>query len=303
MQLGQVEAFVETAKQGSISRAAERLHLTQPSVTSRLQGLEIEVGEPLFTRVKYGVTLTEAGKTLLPYAERALQNLSEGSSALKHRREATEGELYLGSSSLISTYVLPGLLERFAAKHPRVRVLVRTGHTEEVLVKVLRGEVQIGLIYQLRHPDVESVHLSYDELVLAVPPGHHLGCQTSVSLEDVAAEALVLLGSATYFERVNNLFLNARLAPKAQFEVDNVEAAKKMVEIGLGVALLHRVTIERELALGTLKAVPLADSPQARREMMAIYRRTSGLGGIGRAFLATIPEVTRPHSLDARHGH
>jgi DNA-binding transcriptional LysR family regulator len=292
MQLAQIEAFVEIAQQHSISRAAENLYLTQPALTSRLQSLEAELGERLFVRVKYGVTLTDAGKTFLPYAQRVMRTLTEARGALANLREATVGNLYLGAGPFIGTYILPTLLQLFAFTHPRVHVGVRTGHSEEVLSMVLNEEVQIGMVRKLKHPEVETVKLWDDELVLVVPPGHDFCRHESVTVEEMAAEGLVLFDRATsYYELVNDLFLSHGLEPKATFELDNVEAAKKIVEKGLGISLLPRITIARELSLGTVKAVPIAGSPHETREMVAIYRRAGGLGGIAHAFLNTIDQL------------
>ncbi len=291
MQLGQIEAFLETARHGNISRAAASLYLTQPTVTSRLQALEAEVGQPLFTRARYGVALTDAGKTLLPYAERALEALRDGAAALRSLRDASEGNLYVGSSSLISAYFLPDVLERFASEHPRVRVVVRTGHTEDVLRDVLREDVQIGITHELRHPDIESRRVYVDELVLAVHPSHPFTQRPDVTARDIAGEVLVLVNGSSHVRRIMQIFVEANLVPRVRFEVDNVEAAKKIVERGLGIAIVHSLSIGRELETGTLRAVPIAADSRERRGIAVIYRKIGGLGGIARAFLGTIEQI------------
>lgn len=293
MQFGQIEAFVEIARQGSISRAAEILCLTQPTVTQRLRTLEEELGDKLFTRVKYGVALTEAGKVLLPYAERVLQTLSDATAALQNMREGTQGNLVVGSAPFISTYLLPTLLERFTREYPGVHVQIRTGHSEEVLDMVLRDEVPIGLVRKMKHPDIESVILHYDELILVAHPSHPFSQRVSVTIEEVAGEGVVLFDRTTsYHKLVNAIFVNAGVALKVSFEMDNVEAAKKIVEKGLGIALLPYVAIERELALGAMKSIQIAESPRLRRELVGIYRKGSGLGGIAHAFLRLIEDFS-----------
>ncbi|MBI2864841.1 MAG: LysR family transcriptional regulator [Chloroflexi bacterium] len=292
MQLAQLEAFVETARRGSVTRAAESLYLTQPTVTGRLRALEVDLGEQLFSRVKYGVALTDAGKTLLPYARRALRAVSEGKVALQNLREATAGNLIVGAGPLISTYLLPIMIERFGAEHPKVRVAVRTGHSEEVLAMVLNEEVQVGLVRRLVHPEIEAVRLYDDELVLVVHPDHPFAALRDVTIRDVAREGVVLFDRTTsYYEQVNDFFARAGVVPRARLELDNVEAAKKMVERGLGISLLPHVAVGREVALGTIKAVPIADNPHVKRENIAIYRRASGLGGIAHAFLSIAKDL------------
>jgi DNA-binding transcriptional LysR family regulator len=292
MDIRQIEAFVEIAKLGSVTRAAQSLYLTQPTVTNRLQTLETEVGEPLFTRVQYGVTLTEAGRMLLPYAERALQTLNEGTSALKELHDGTRGSLYISSVRLISNYVLPDLLERFSVTHPGVNVVIRSDHTEEVVVRVLSSDVQIGLCYKVKHPDIAVAKLHDDELLLVVYPDHPFSCRAEVTVQEIADESLGLLVAADYVRRVSEIFGIAGLAvPAAKFQIDSVDVVKLLVQKGLAISLLPRIAFQQEINLGLLKIVPMAGVPRIKREMVAIYRKNSGPGGIARAFLDTVKEL------------
>src|SRR6266516_2405039 len=140
IQLVQVEGFLEVARRGSVSRAAEALFITQPTLTARLQGLERELGTPLFLRTPHGMRLTDAGRAWIPFAERALRALVDGRDALEQVMTASAGHLMIAAAPAVSTYVLPDLLERFVAAHPRVEVSVRTGHSEDVVELVLRDE-------------------------------------------------------------------------------------------------------------------------------------------------------------------
>ncbi len=297
MQLGQIEAFVEVARLGSVSRAAENLCLTQPSVTDRLRALEEEIGNKLFTRVKYGVTLTDAGKTLLPYAQRILKHIVEARVALDNLTVATQGSISIGAAFFIGLYVLPSLLERFTSTYPGVRVSVRTGHSEEILDMVLRDEVQIGLSIRLKHPDIETVKLYDDEFVLVVPASHPFSHLPSVTMEQVAQEEVVTFDRASsYYKLVNAVFVDVGLALRGRFEMDTVEMAKKIVEKGMGISLLPRVAVEGDIASGILNTVPIEDRPPLKREMVACYRRASGLGGIARAFLQCVEEFSSPYA-------
>ncbi len=289
MQFGQIEAFVEIASVCNITRAAETLCLTQPTVTARLQTLESEVGQELFTREKYGMRLTEAGKTFLPYAQRSLQALRDGTEALGHLRDATGGKITIGSTPFISTYLLPSLLKCFRSAYPSVHIAVHTGHSEEVVAAVLHEEVQIGLVGRARHVDIESEKLHEDELVLVVPPHHPFAFRPSIQIDDLSHEAIVLFDrTSPYYELTKSVLFNAGVAPQTAMELDTVEAAKKMVEEGMGVSLLPRIAITRELTMGTLKEVPIAEAPTVKREMLAIYRKGIEMSGITRAFLQTV---------------
>lgn len=277
MQLVQIEGFLEIARRGSVSRAAEKLFVTQPSLTARLLSLERELGEPLFVRTRQGMKLTEAGRAFLPYAERAIRTLRDGRDALTEVREGGAGQLLLAAAPAVSTYLLPALLERFAAAHPRVDVAVRTGHSEDVQQMVLRDEVQLGLGRALIHPDLELRPFYEDELVLAVPPGHPFTKAASVSLSNVGQERLILFDrTSSYRELTEAAFLGAGVAPRFVMELDNIEGAKKMLERRLGVALLPRTAVIGEAAAGTLRIVPVADLPQVKTRIVSMRRRDAG---------------------------
>ena len=162
----QIECFLVVERLGNLSRAAEEMYLTQPTLTARLKALEEELGEALFVRTSRGMRVTEAGREFLPYAERIVGGFEEGKRRLEEIRGASGGRLQIGASPGVGTYALPGLLERFAAAHPRVSISVRTGHSEAILEMTLKEEVQLGLTRAMRHPEIESLPLYEDELVL-----------------------------------------------------------------------------------------------------------------------------------------
>src|SRR5437899_4636218 len=188
IQLVQVEGFLEVARRGSVSRAAEALFITQPTLTARLHGLERELGTPLFLRTSHGMRLTDAGRAWIPFAERALRALSDGREALAQVMPASAGHLMIAAAPAVSTYVLPELLERFVAAHPRVEVSVRTGHSEDVVELVLRDEVQIGLGRAIRHPDLELHAFNTVDLVPVCVPDDPFTQPTNVTFTQVASE-------------------------------------------------------------------------------------------------------------------
>ena len=138
MLLKQMECFLAVAQLGNVSRAADEMYLTQPTLTARIKALEDELGDQLFVRTSRGMRLTEAGKEFVTYAERCLTSLEEGKQRLRELRGASGGRLALGTSPGVSTYALPAILERFTAAHPQVSVSVRTGHSEDILEMVLK---------------------------------------------------------------------------------------------------------------------------------------------------------------------
>jgi DNA-binding transcriptional LysR family regulator len=275
--LAQVTAFVEVARQRSVSRAAEALFITQPALTARIQGLEKELGARLFVRTPRGMKLTGAGDAFLPYAVRALDALGDGRMQVNALERGGAGRLAIGAAPAVSTYVLPGLLRRFAESHPRVEVRVRTGHSEEMLDLVLRDQVDVGLVRALRHRDIASTPLYEDRLILVVEPGHPFAGSGRIRLDEIAGEQLILFDrTSSYHELTNAFFRRAGVSPAGVMELDNIDAAKKMVEQGFGVALLPHTSVVDELTAGTLAEVTIQGADPVRRQIVAIRRRDAG---------------------------
>ncbi len=286
--LSQLEAFVEAARRGNISRAAEALFITQPALSARLKGLEDGLGAPLLIRTKRGVRLSEEGKAFLPFAQRALEAVVDGRQLLAELSRGGAGRLAIGAAPAVSTSVLPGMLTRFRAAHPNVQLVVRTGHSEEVLEMVLREQVELGLVRELRHPEIVGIPLYEDELVLVVEPGHPFAERGRVRVAEITSEHLILFDrTSSYHELTSTLFREAGVVPRGVMEVDAIDAAKKMVEQGLGVALLPYSAVAGEVATGRLARAKLTDSKAIRRRIVAIHRRDAGApAGLVASFLA-----------------
>jgi DNA-binding transcriptional LysR family regulator len=293
MLLAHIEGFLEIARLNSVSRAAESLYVTQPTLTARLHALERELGQRLFVRARHGMRLTEAGRAFMPYAERAVLALREGRRAINELESGSAGQLQIAAAPAVSTYILPAVLESFVAAHPRVEVAVRTGHSEDVLRMVLSDQAQIGVGRALRHPEVQLRPFYEEELVLVVAPDHPFSRQGSITMSEVGSEQLIMFDrTSSYYEITHAAFLAAGVTLRGLMELDNIEAAKKMVERGLGVALLPRTAISREIAAGALSRVELSDGAPMRRSIVAMLRRDAGEPtGIVAAFLELLAIV------------
>jgi len=290
--LAHLEAFVQVAQHQSFSRAAEALFLTQPSVTARIQSLERELGESLFERDGRGVRLTDLGSSFLPYAQRVLKALQEGRDALEGLRTLQLGALRLGSAFTVSAYVLPRILKTFHERFPGVELSVRTGRSEAVLRLVLDGEVQAGLVRAVVHPDIETVPLYDDEVVLVTNPAHPFAAAGEAPLDEVGRQPLIFFSKeSSYYALVQALFRQAGVVPWTAMELDSMEATKKMVEEGLGVAMLPRVSVGRELEMGVLVEIKLRDVESPRRRIALIYRRNRRPSRTMLAFLSLLHEI------------
>lgn len=292
MDFGQIEAFVQVSAHNSFSRAAEVLQLTQPSITARIQSLEREVSEELFERGSRGVRLTDAGLAFLPYVERILLTLKEGRDAIEEVRSVELGSLHLGSALTISTYVLPHILHAFRSRYAGVDVSIRTGRSDQVLAMLQADEVQVGLVRSLSHPDVETIHLYDDEIVLTVNEDHRFAASGTATVEDAASEPIILFDrGSSYFGLIHGFFRQAGVVPNVTMELDSLEATKRMVEEGLGIALVPLVTIERELESGRLVRIEIVDVPPLKRPISLIYKRHRKRPRTVQAFMDTMTEM------------
>jgi DNA-binding transcriptional LysR family regulator len=289
---GQLEAFVQVAAHHSFSGAAKVLQLTQPSITARIQALEREMGEELFDRSGRAVRLTDAGAILLPYAERMLQMLREAKEGVEDVRSVHAGSLRVGSAVTISTYVLPRILRSFHLRYPGVEVIVHTGRSEQVLNMLLSDEVRVGLAHYLTHPDVETVDLYADEVILVANPDHPFAVDRHATMEEVSTQP-VILGDrgSSYYGLIHDFFRQAGVVPNVVMELDSMEATKRMVEEGLGIALLPKVCLERELKLGLLAEVVITNAPPVSRQIALIYRKSRKQARTVQAFLDVLDSI------------
>lgn len=277
MLTAQVAGFLEIAHRRNLSRAAEALHVTQPALTARLQALEAELGTPLFERSHRGMRLTDAGRAFLPYAERAAAALESGRALVGEHARGDAGRLTIGTAPSVGAYVLPGLLARYLERFPGIRLIVRTGHSEEIADLVAAGELDVGLIRELHHPGVITQALYEDELLLVVPPAHPFVGRGGIEVAELVDATLVLFDkTSSYYDLTNAIFRAAGVAPRSIIELDNIEAAKQVVRQGLGVALLPVTAIASDVARGALRAIPMRGVPPTRRRIVAVRRAATG---------------------------
>ena len=292
MDLGQIEAFVQVAQHRSFSKAADALFLTQPSVTARIQSLERDLGESLFERNGRGVRLTEMGSTFLPFARRALKALQEGRDSIEGMRNLEIGTLKLGSALTVSTYVLPGILKRYCNAYPGVEVSVHTGRSEQVLQMVLSDDVHCALERTVHHPEIITLPLYEDDLVLVAAPEHRFAQTQGATIEEVGREPLILFDKgSSYNALIQGVFRQHGIVPRTLMEMDTIEATKKMVEEGLGIALLPKVSTERETDLGRLVPVSVSDATMPRRQISLIFRKNRKHPRAVQAFFSLLSDL------------
>lgn len=293
MQLAQVEGFVEIAHRGQLARAAHALGISQPALTSRIQLLEAEVQGRLLRRTRQGMTLTDSGRAFLVHAEQALDTLRAGAQAVGEVESGRAGHLRIGSSFVAATYVLPELLRIFAEEHPAVHIHVQTARSEDIVEMVVRGEVSVGLIRQLNDPRITQRPVYEDELVLVVPPGHPSARTGRMTIEQLRGERLILHDRASvYYEVTDALFRGIGVTTREIIELDSTDAAKELVQRGLGVAFLPETAVARDIDTGSIWQVELSGAPRIR--LTGMVARKAGeetrSGAVG-AFISLLERV------------
>lgn len=272
MELAQLEAFLQVAHHRSFSRAAEALFLTQPSVTARIQSLEREIGERLFERTGRSVSLTDAGHAFIPHAQRALTAVQEGTDAIEAVRHGDIGSIRIGASASIATYVLPGILKHFRESRPRVHVHISTGTSEDIIERLLAGELHVAMVRLTQHPEIESVHLYNDDLSLVVSPDHPFATRGRVTVAEAGREPFLFFErSSSYHSLIYSMFLRVGVVPESVMELDSMETTKHMVEAGIGIAILPVVSIDRESKNGSLVRVEIRDMEQPSYREVGVH--------------------------------
>ena len=304
MEIAQVEAFLAVGTFGGFRRAADALRVTQPAISARIKALEASLGVRLFERGRSGLALSAAGRALRPHAEQLLHALALARQAVHDLRPAAGGgAITIAAALSICTYLLPDVLKRFQAAHPKTLITVRSGHSKEVLEMVLAGDAELGLARSLQHPEVETVSLRDDPLVLVSAPGGAMARQGRVRLEQVAAQPLILFdrGSSDW-TLSHGLFRRAGLVPNVVLEVESIEAAKRMVERGIGVAFLPQLAVVREIQRRRLIAIDVRDAEPLSRSLDLIHPRQRPLSAEAQALLKTLRSAVGGSPAPTRSG-
>jgi DNA-binding transcriptional LysR family regulator len=269
-----LEAFLEVARLGSMRAAARSLHLGQPALSARIVALEDELAARVFERTKRGVRMTLAGRALLPHAQRALDAVAAGRTAVSQVEQGDDGELVIAAVSAINASVVPELVARFRRYHPGVHLYVHTGSAERITELVTFGTARVGLIGEAaptRDPRLSITPLYEERLMLTARPEHPFVAEGPIPIARLADATLIFYdrGSDDH-ELAQSLLRKARVAPYGVIEVDSVDTARRLVARGLGVAWLPSTSAVPEIEAGRLAAVGLADAPEMRRRIVAL---------------------------------
>ncbi len=285
MDINQLEVLVAVAKEKSFSRAADKLDRTQPAISQAIRRLEAEIGETLFDRSSKDGTLTLAGEVLLDYASQMLNLRRNAQDAIREMRDLQKGKVTISANEHTVFYLLP-VIQEFKKLHPLIKVDVRRGVASRIPKEITAREVELGVIsFTPKDPSLRSLAVLTDRLILVTKPGHHLAARGEVAISDLAGESFVAHNAPSpYRQKVIAAFEKHRTKLNITIELPTLEAIKRLVERGAGVALVPKLTAEAELAAGTLAAVNVRDLRLERR-LNIVYRRNSVLSHAAQEFL------------------
>ena len=275
--LDQLRILKAIAAQGSFKKAADLLYVTQPAVSLQIQNLEKQLEITIFDRGGRKALLTEAGRLLLEYCERILNQCDEACKAIEDLNSLKGGTLVIGASQTTGTYLMPRMIGLFRQKYPDVSVQLQVHSTRRTGWSVANGQIDLAIIGGQLSGDLENllqvIPYASDELALVLPSKHPLSTKKELLKEDLYKLNFVTLDSqSTTRKVVDKLLQDSGLdihRLKIEMELNSLEAIKNAVQSGLGASFLPVVSIERELSAGTIHKAFIADL-EVKRELKLI---------------------------------
>ncbi len=274
MNLNQLKIFYLAAKQGSLSAAAESLYITQPAVTKGIQRLQEHYELKLFNRFGKKMALTDAGEVLYKIAESIFEMENQAEESLRDFQQRKRGYIRILASESFGSYYLPFIIDRFSLMNPNVRVSMDTLPTELIVERTAMLSNDIGFIsYPVPHKKLVSREILEDSYQIIVPPGHPFAAKSSIDPADLAGQPLIVHEKESAPRRsIEDYIRRHNISLSIPLELSNNEAIKTAVEEGVGIAVITRRVVSKELRMGILKAIPLSD-PVMKRKFYLIHHK------------------------------
>ena len=293
MDLFELETFLAVARQKTFSGAAQQMHRTQPAVSQTIKKLEDELGEMLFDRSSRGGKLTDAGIMLEDYAQKLLNLRGETQQALVELRQLQRGKLCVAANEFTALYLLQ-VLDEYRKLHPMIRVAVQRSLASNIPHELLNHNVELGIV-SFRPDDarLRSIVVYRDELAFIVHPQHPLARSKTVSIKQLGAEIFVAHNvSSPYRAKVLQAFQRHKTPLNMDVELPTIEAIKRFVAMGNGVALVPATAITREINTGELVHISVRELTFERKLRM-VYRKGATFSHAAKAFLQVVQATAR----------
>jgi DNA-binding transcriptional LysR family regulator len=287
--LNQLRAFYLTVKEGSVTRAADTLYVTQPAVTMQIKTLEKRLEAKLFRKYGKNQELTEAGQALFGYAGKIFAVVEEMEYAMRGFMELSHGSLTIGTTRSFAKYLMPGLVSRFQERFPAIRVYLREGSSREIADGLLAFQYDLGIIGSLPFDDkLKIIPYSKEEFCLITSPAHRFAEKGTISFRDLQSEPIIIReqGSGSRHAILSILRSNG-INPSVLVEAGSVEFIKEYVMKGRGISFLYKPEVAREVEQGQLHSLRMQEDPLLIRTHIA-FPRDADLSPPAKAFLGII---------------
>lgn len=291
--VNRLRVFEAVARTGSFSKAAQKLSVTQPAVTTQIRQLERQCGVALFDRVRRRAHLTEAGQTLYQYAQRIFALAHEAEETLELARGLKAGRLRVIASLTSAAYYLPRLLAAFKRRYPGIQVQLNVDNSRRVAERILALDDDLGVLTgEPQDPNLMLEPFCEDPLILIVPPHHPWAKRRTVSLHELQDQPFVLRepGSATR-TLIENRATAEGVSLRIVMELGSNEAIKRMVEMGNGLALISAAIVRREVEAGYLAMLSIRE-PGLVRRFHLVYHRDRRESALLRAILEVARQIS-----------
>jgi LysR family transcriptional activator of glutamate synthase operon len=271
MDLHQLRVFHAAVKSGGFTRAGDELHLSQSTVSQHIKLMEEELGGPLFLRVGKRVLVTEAGSVLLQYTERILRDLKNAEMAIREINSLRRGTVRLGVGPTTLIYRLPHVLRDYKRRFPDIDLIVLAGTTEFLLEALRTQHLDLAIIMKTApQPGLMTTPLGSEELVLVLNREHPLARQRTLDPSDLAGLRFILYEKNTAMQDlIDGFFESLGITPRIDMEVENNEAIKSLVRVGLGASILPLCAVSKEPPDSPLRILRVKGKPLMRELRLA----------------------------------
>ena len=283
--------FCDLVETGSFTETAHRNYLTQSAISQHLKALEDKFGHRLLERYHQDAAATPAGTLLYDAAQEILKRYAQLEEAMRRTpRNGVAGTLRVGSIYAAGFYNLPAYAKAFLKRYPKVDLLLSYLKDAEVYQAVLDERLDLGVVDEPRpHPHLTVTPFTKERIVLAVPPKHPWARKRRISLKQLEGQPFILLQDGSM---VKDILRQARVRVKVTHLLDNIEIAKRAVEVGSGVALVPQVSVVNEAKAGRLKPLELTEGP-FERTLGILARKGAALSVPAQKFIHTLLSKSR----------
>ncbi len=295
MELRQLQYALHIAREKNFSRAAEKLHIAQPSLSQQLAKLEKEIGQLLFQRNTNSVELTYAGAVFMEKAQKIVDMAEQLKQEMDDISQMRRGKLVVGSLPMTGSHIWPMVLPAFQARYPEIEISLIEETTTNLESMTASGQIDICLLtLPIQDPALAGHPLLKEEICLAVPPQHALASRASnIRMADLTNEPFIVLKKGQGFRQITfHLCGEAGFEPNIVFESSNIETVQSLVAAGMGIALVP-IMVAREQGTPFSPAYLHFADPRPSRTLVIAYRRGRYLSKAAEAFIATMTETLK----------